>query len=164
MISIIVLLLAPVIVSRRCPNPRLPLASTFTAHYDDDMTMVSGQLSCQPGFIGVGISKLKCVEETGEWQDSDFLCSTNVALHKPTFYNSNSSQSGSQAAVDGDTETGGSEYKCDQVNRDNRIFSVDLQEPVNVIGVRISSHISGASIKNIEVYLGNFYKSCLLMF
>ena len=151
MIINILLLLAPVIVSRSCPNPRLPLASTFTPHYDDDMAMVSGQLSCQPGFIGVGISKLKCVEETGEWQENDFLCSTNVALHKPTFYNGNSSQSGSQVAVDGDIEQGGSVYECDQLNKDTKIFSVDLQEEVKVIGVRISSHNSGEPVKNIEV-------------
>ena len=151
MIGIIVLFIAPVIVSRRCPNPRLPLASHFTPHYDEDMAMVSGQLSCQSGFIGVGISKLKCNEESGEWQETDFLCSTNVALHKPTFYNSNSSQAGSQAAVDGDIEPGGSVYKCDQLNKENKIFSVDLQEPVKVFGVKISSHNSGETVKNIEV-------------
>ena len=147
--SLIVLFIAPVIVSKPCPNPRLPLASVLTPEYDNDMNMVSGQLSCQPGFIGVGISRLRCVKETGEWQENDFLCSTNVALNKPTFYNSNSSNSGSQAAVDG--QLGDSVYECDELSKDNKIFSVDLQEQVKVIGVRISSHSSGATVKNIEV-------------
>ena len=108
----------------------------------------------QDGFTGVGVERIKCSEE-GKWSSTDFFCSTNTALRKPTFYNSNSSQTGSVKAVDGDYEDGGSVYECDQLDEVNKILSIDLQETVRVRAFRISSHSSGSVINNIEVIFNN---------
>ena len=145
-------------VSQQCSTtPRIPLASMFTPEYDDDMLMVGGRFSCQDGFIGVGVEEVGCHD--GEWDETDFQCCSNVAVNNPSFYNSNTSQPGSSLPLDGEVRLD-SEYFCDQLDRGNRVWSVDLGESVTVIGVNLITHSSGDIINNIEVlelYFDNLY-------
>ena len=135
-------------VSWECSTtPHIPLAGVFTPQYGDDMQMVRGRFSCQDGFIGVGVEEIGCLD--GEWDETDFQCCSNVAVNKPSFYNSNTSQPGSVLPLDGQVRD--SEYFCAQIDRGNRVWSVDLGESVDVIGVNLITHSSGDTINNIEV-------------
>ena len=135
-------------VSQECSTPYIPLASVFAPEYDDDgMLMVKGKFSCQDGFIGVGMDEISCQE--GNWDETDFQCCSNVAVNKPSFYNSNTSQPGSALPLDGQIRD--SKYFCDEIDRSNKVWSVDLGESVSVIGVNLITHSSGGTIKNIEV-------------
>ena len=150
---IITVELVRVAVSQQCSMPYIPLASMFTPEYDEDNQLVRGRFSCQDGFIGVGVEEIEC--QNGSWDETDFNCCSNVAVNKPSFYNSNTSQPGSALPLDGQVRLD-SEYFCDMMDRSNRVWSVDLGESVTVIGVNLITHSTGDTIKNIEV-LGLYF-------
>ena len=133
-----------------CPSPSLPLAASFTPEPrggSDGTNITGGSYSCQEGFVGVGSPELSCL--SGSWSGTGFLCATNVARHKPSFYNSNSSLSASSLAVDGRTEN--SELHCERLDNKHRVLSVDLRETLNVVAVRLFTHSKGAPVTSIEV-------------
>ena len=55
-------------------------------------------------------------------------------------------------AVDGDFYESNSEFNCDKIDKKNNAWSVDLQEDVKVIAIKIKTHKSGGVGKNIEVH------------
>ena len=135
--------------SQPCPSPSLPLAASFTPVYSDDegTNMTEGSYSCQEGFVGVGSPQISCV--SGTWSGTGFLCTSNVARHKPSFYNSNSSLPASSLAVDG--RPGSSELHCERLDNKHKVFTVDLRETLNVVAVRIFTHNNGRPVNSIEV-------------
>ena len=150
-ITLILLTTAPLSDCQPCPSPSLPLAASFTASPSSSSgpNMTAGSYSCQAGFVGVGSPQVSCI--SGQWTGTGFLCTSNVALHKPSFYNSNSSLTASSLAVDGRTES--SELQCERLDNKHKVFSVDLRETLNVVAVRIFSHNSGRPVTGIEVAL-----------
>ena len=104
--------------SHSCPSPSLPLAASFTPVYSDGegTDMTGGSYSCQEGFVGVGSPEFSCL--SGTWSGTGFLCTSNVARHKPSFYNSNSSLLASSLAVDGRKEN--SELHCERLDNKHK--------------------------------------------
>ena len=144
-ITLILLTTATLLDCQPCPSPSLPLAASFTASSGPNMT--AGSYSCQEGFVGVGSPQVSCI--SGRWTGTGFLCTSNVARGKPSFYNSNSSLAASSLAVDGRTES--SELQCERLDNKHKVFSVDLRETLNVVAVRIFTHNKGRPVTGIEV-------------
>lgn len=146
--SLTILTTITLIKTEECPTPPRPLAAAFTPLYDNQMRVTGGELSCQEGFVGVGSPAISC--QDGSWSPTDFLCTTNVALFKPSFYNSNTSLPSSSLAVDG-LRTEQSQQHCERLDTKHRSLTVDLRESVAVVAVKIFSHESGEPVGNIEV-------------
>ena len=148
--KIIFSILIPQTVSvalRSCTAPFTPLASKLTS--DEENNTSVGKFTCQNGYIGLGSDTVTCSD--GIWEPNTFQCTTNVALNKPTHYNSDKNLTGSVLAVDGDFYESNSEFNCDKVDKKNKVWSVDLQEEVKVIAVKIKTHEAGGVGKSIEV-------------
>ena len=137
-----------IITGSPCDFPPKPLAGSFKLIKDNNNKTGACEFSCQKGFIEVGEPSLGCHD--GDWDYSDFFCATNVAVNKPCFYNSNSTLSASKLAVDGEVDSS-SHYKCDQIDETNKIWTVDLQEAVNVRAIKVVTHSEGSEARNIEV-------------
>ena len=135
--------------SKACDLPPTPLAAAFRPHYGEGMRVIGGEFSCQEGFLGVGSPALSCQE--GSWSPADFLCTSNVALQKPSFYNSNTSLPGSSLAVDGLSLTNKSSDHCDRLDSQHRVLTVDLRERLSVVAVQIFTHDSGTPVDSVEV-------------
>ena len=97
----------------------------------------------------MGSPALSCQE--GSWSPADFLCTSNVALQKPSFYNSNTSLPGSSLAVDGLSLTNKSSDHCDRLDSQHRVLTVDLRERLSVAAVQIFTHDSGTPVDSVEV-------------
>ena len=138
-------------LSQTCPSPSLPLAASFTPSGSDETNITGGSYSCQEGFVGVGSPQLSCL--AGQWSGTGFLCATNVARHKSSFYNSNSSLPASSLAVDGRTED--SELHCERLDNKHRVLTVDLRETLNVVAVRLFTHSKGRPVTSIEIRVGD---------
>ena len=134
---------------KSCTTPFTPLASKFTQTSDREDNVSLAKFTCQNGYIGIGSDAVTCSE--GVWEPNTFHCTTNVALNKPTHYNSDRNLSGSVLAVDGDFYESNSEYNCDKIDKKHKVWSVDLQEEVRVIAVKIKTHQAGGVAKSIEV-------------
>ena len=146
--SLIILALITLIQTEECPSPPRPLAAAFTPLYDDQMRVRGGELSCQEGFEGVGSPAISC--QSGSWTPSNFLCATNVALLKPSFYNSNTSLGSPSLAVDG-LRTDQPQQRCERLDSRQRVLTVDLRETLKVVAVQIFTHESGKPVGKIEV-------------
>ena len=146
---VILLTTTALTASQSCTRPALPLAASFTpsSPSSSSVNMTAGSYSCQAGFVGVGSPELSCL--SGRWSGTGFLCSTNVARLKPSFYNSNSSLPASSLAVDG--RPGSSELHCERLDNKHKVFTVDLRETLNVVAVRIFTHNNGRPVNSIEV-------------
>jgi len=138
---------------KSCTTPFTPLASKFTQTSEGKDNESLAKYTCQNGYIGIGSNAVTCSE--GVWEPNTFHCTTNVALNKPTHYNSDRNLSGSVLAVDGDFYESNSEYNCDKIDKKNKAWSVDLQEEVRVIAVKIKTHQAGGVGKSIEIKVGN---------
>ena len=99
----------------------------------------------------MGSPELSCL--AGEWSGTGFLCTTNVARHKPAFYNSNSSLAASALAVDG--RTAESELQCERLDNKHRVLTVDLRESLSVVAVRLVTHSQGRPVASIEIRVGD---------
>jgi len=154
--KIIFSILIPQAVSaalRSCTTPFTPLASQLTLTSNEENNTSVGKFTCQNGFIGLGSDTVICSD--GILEPNTFQCTTNVALNKPTHYNSDKNMTGSVLAVDGDFYESNSEFNCDKVDKKNKVWSVDLQEEVKVIAVKIKTHEAGGVGKSIEIKVGN---------
>lgn len=134
---------------KSCTTPPTPVASKFTPTSDGGDSLSSGKFSCQNEFIGIGSDTVTCSD--GVWEPITFQCTTNVALNKPTHYNRDRNLTGSILAVDGDFYESNSEFNCDKIDKRNKAWSVDLQEEVRVIAIKIKTHEAGGVGKSIEV-------------
>ena len=54
-----------------------------------------------------------------------------------------------------DNEENDSKYKCEVINEKTNVWTVDLQELVNVSAIKITTYANGNLVKNIEVTLTN---------
>ena len=133
---------------KSCTTPSTPVASKFTPTSDEEDVSL-GKFTCQNGFIGIGTDTVTCSD--GVWEPITFQCTTNVALNKPTHYNNDRNLSGSVLAVDGDFYESNSEFNCDKIDKRNKAWSVDLQEEIRVIAVKVKTHEAGGVGKSIEV-------------
>ena len=150
--KIIFSILIPQAVSaalRSCTTPFTPLASQLTLTSNEENNTSVGKFTCQNGYIGLGSDTVTCSD--GILEPNTFQCTTNVALNKPTHYNSDKNLTGSVLAVDGDFYESNSKFNCDKVDKKNKVWSVDLQEEVKVIAVKIKTHEAGGVGKSIEV-------------
>ena len=138
---------------KSCTTPSTPVASKFTLTSDGEDSVSLGKFTCQNGFIGIGSDTVTCSD--GVWEPITFQCTTNVALNKPTHYNRDRNLTGSVLAVDGDFYESNSEFNCDKIDKRNKAWSVDLQEEVRVIAVKVKTHESGGVGKSIEVNTRN---------
>ena len=145
---IVTILTTILTLSQGCPFPPIPLAASFKPVYGEGMEVIRGEFSCQDGFLGVGRSEVSC-DSSGAWTDGGFLCTTNVALYKPSLYNSNTSLPGSSLAVDGLTNR--SQQHCDTLDSTHRVITIDLGESLSVVAVKVFTHSSGNPVGNIEV-------------
>ena len=136
--------------SESCTSPTIPLASKFTITKNEEDTYREGEFTCREGYVGIGSDQVRCSD--GAWSKVQFKCTTNVAFNKPTFYNNDRNKTGSVLAVDGDFYESNSEFNCDKIDKKNKAWSVDLQEDVKVIAIKIKTHKSGGVGKNIEVH------------
>ena len=154
------------VASKSCIKPAIPLASTFTWGYGENEENARGTFTCQKDFIGIGHNEIQC--QNGEWDEIDFQCSTNVALNKPTFYNSDVNQTASALTVDGDVKENQVQseshavYFCDQdfVDSTKKVWTVDIQEEVKVVAVNIRTHAKGNTAQNVEVQ----FVECFIFF
>ena len=150
--KLILSILIPQTVSvalKSCTTPFTPLASKLTLTTEDEESTSVAKFTCQNGYIGLGSDTVICKD--GVWEPNTFQCTTNVALNKPTHYNSDKNLTASVLAVDGDFYESNSEYNCDKIDKKNKGWSVDLQEEVKVIAVKIKTHEAGGVGKSIEV-------------
>ena len=137
---------------KSCTTPSTPIASKFTkTGQGGEDNKVVGKFNCQDGYIGIGSDIVTCSD--GVWEPNSFLCTTNVALNKPTHYNNEKNLTASVLAVDGDFYESDSEFNCDKIDKKKKAWTVDLQEEVRVIAVKVKTHKAGGVGNSIEVIL-----------
>ena len=165
-VSVLLLsLLIAVLASQECPSPPVPLGSSFSPLAKDAKGIVNSvEYQCRGDLRGVGTSESMCTD--GIWEEvrpsrddsnlkpqfqTNWVCSTNSALNKPTLGPKTGKLDGSKLGVDGSYEPSDSKYLCDQLDSDRTVWVVDMLETVTVLAVNISTHRAGKDAHAIEV-------------
>ena len=158
-------LLIDVLAGQECPSPPVPLGSSFNPLAEDARGKVTSvEYQCRGDLRGVGTSESMCKD--GMWEEvrpsrddsnlkpqfqTNWVCSTNSALNKPTAGSKTGKLDGSKRGVDGSYEPSNSMYLCDQLDSAKTVWGVDMLESVTVLAVNISTHGVGKDAHAIEV-------------
>jgi hypothetical protein len=146
-----------------CPSPPVPLGATCAAISGQNVTY-----QCEGGLRGLGDMENFC--EKGQWQEVSlipvfkskpitqfnilqptFVCASNVAVRKPTLGQDQAFNGGSMLAIDGKYFPEKTSYLCDKLDAKKKLWVVDLMEVVEVVALRISTHIDTKSARGLEV-------------